>query len=229
MKNKSNPAGHIRFPDPRILPDDAEGLIYVGGNLEIETLVRAYRLGIYPWPLEPNYPLFWFCPEPRGILQFSDLHIPHSLEKVLRKHSYQITFNQNFQDVIDQCAIQKRQGQSGTWIIPEMVAAYKKFFAAGYAHSVEVWDGEKLVGGLYGVFVDGVFSGESMFHLLPNTSKIALVALVEKLKEKGLSWIDIQMTTPVTQQLGGKYISRTEFLNRLDQVHSLHPSHKLKF
>ena len=205
----------------------AEGLIFVGGNLEIETLVRAYTLGIYPWPLEENYPLLWFCPQPRGILKFSDLHIPHSLKKILKKSPYRISYNENFYAVVHACAAQKRLGQEGTWIIPEMIQAYIRFHEAGYAHSVEVWDGNDLIGGLYGVFVDGVFSGESMFHTKPNTSKIALVSLVNKLKEKGLSCIYIQMTTPVTQALGGKYISRTDFLNKLDQVHSLHPVHKL--
>lgn len=217
----------VQFPHPRILPEDSDGLIYVGGNLEIETLVKAYHAGIYPWPLEPSYPLFWFCPEPRGILEFKDLHIPRSLKKSLQNDGWRITFNQDFRSVIEACAEQPRPGQEGTWIIPAMVPAYIRFHEAGYAHSVEVWQGEELVGGLYGVYVDGVFSGESMFHRVPNASKVALVSLAQRLEEKRLGWMDIQMVTPVTQLLGGKYISRTEFLNRLDAVHSLHPSHKL--
>ncbi len=218
----------IQFPDPRLLQNGSEGLIFVGGNLEIETLVKAYRSRIYPWPYDPTYPILWFCPEPRGILDFADFHIPKSLQKFIAKKQYTLTVNKAFTRVIEECAKQKRPNQDGTWIIPQMLAAYTKFHEAGYAHSVECWDGDRLVGGLYGVFVDGLFSGESMFYLEPNTSKICFVKLVELLKKHGSLWMDIQMTTPVTELLGGKYITRADFLKRLDVLHTKNPEHKIK-
>ena len=222
-------AGPIHFPDPWILPEESDGLIYVGGNLEIETLMNAYRKGIFPWPLEEQYPLFWFCPEPRGILEFSSLHIPKSLEKIRRKGIYQFSTNQAFARVMKACADQKRPGQEGTWIIPEMFSAYQKFHEAGYAHSIECWRGTELVGGLYGVYIDGVFSGESMFHREPNTSKLCLWEMARRLQAKGIEWMDIQMLTPVTEQLGGSYVSRKEFLEMLKKEHAKKAPHKLLF
>lgn len=219
--------GPVNFPDPWILPDDSDGLIYIGGNLSVETLAKAYTLGIFPWPLEEHYPLFWFCPQPRGILEFESLHIPHSLEKLRKKGIYRFSFNKAFSRVMEECARQKRPGQEGTWIIPEMFPAYRKFHEEGFAHSIECWRGEELVGGLYGVYVNGVFSGESMFHREPNTSKLCLVEMALKLKSLGLRWMDIQMLTPVTEHLGGRYISRKEFLARLRETHAKLPPLKL--
>jgi len=219
----------IHFPNPRILPEDSDGLIYIGGNLETETLVRAYRSGIFPWPLDSHYPLFWFCPEPRGILDFSDLHIPKSLQRVRNKGAYHFTFNKAFARVVQACADQPRPGQDGTWIIPELVPAYVRFHEAGYAHSIECWRDQELVGGLYGVFVDGVFSGESMFYREPNTSKLCVIEMALALKAQGLAWMDIQMVTPVTASLGGRYLTRNEFLDRLDTVHATNPQAKLTF
>jgi leucyl/phenylalanyl-tRNA--protein transferase len=212
--------GNVKFPDPWLLPEESDGLIYIGGNLAVETLILAYSQGIFPWPLEEAYPLFWFCPEPRGVLDFDDLHVPKSLAKLLRKNEFRVTFNQAFPRVIEECAKQPRPGQEGTWIVPAILPAYEAFHREGYAHSVEVWRGDALVGGLYGVSVQGVFSGESMFHLEPNTSKLALLAMAEKLRELGLKWMDIQMLTPVTELLGGHYISRRDFLVRLRAEHA---------
>lgn len=219
----------IQFPNPRILPDDSDGLIYIGGNLEVETLKKAYRMGIFPWPLDSQYPLFWFCPEPRGILEFKDLHISKSLKKLLNKNIYRFSFNQAFDRVIQACADQPRPGQDGTWIIPELLPAYSRLHAAGYAHSIECWRGNNLVGGLYGVFIDGVFSGESMFHLEANTSKLCLVKMIETLAARGLEWMDIQMVTPVTESLGGKYLRRKEFLDLLEKTHFSCATEKLLF
>ena len=220
--------GQVKFPDPWILPEESDGLIYIGGNLEPETLVQAYSAGIFPWPLEESYPLFWFCPEPRGVLDFNDLHIPRSLERLRRRGPYRFTFNQSFERVITECAKQPRPGQEGTWIVPTLIPAYLRFHQEGHAHSIEVWRDDQLVGGLYGVFVKGVFSGESMFHTESNTSKLALVEMVAKLKSLGLQWMDIQMLTPVTELLGGHYISRRDFLLRLRQEHHKKPPLKLK-
>jgi leucyl/phenylalanyl-tRNA--protein transferase len=219
---------NVKFPDPWLLPEESDGLIYIGGNLQVETLVQAYSAGIFPWPLEEIYPLFWFCPEPRGVLDFNDLHIPKSLEKLRKKNSYRFTFNQAFRQVMEECAKQPRPGQEGTWIIPQMHPAYEEFHKKGYAHSIECWQGDQLVGGLYGVYVKGVFSGESMFHLVPNASKLCLVEIALKLKSMGLKWMDIQMLTPVTQALGGHYISRRDFLLRLREEHKRNPLEKIE-
>jgi leucyl/phenylalanyl-tRNA--protein transferase len=227
--------GQVKFPDPWLLPEESDGLIYIGGNLGVETLVQAYSAGIFPWPLEEIYPLFWFCPEPRGVIDFNDLHIPKSLARLRRKQLYRCTFNKAFSRVMEECAKQPRPGQEGTWIVPSLLPAYEDFHRAGYAHSIEVWKvdpkghegNEELVGGLYGVYVKGVFSGESMFHKEPNTSKIALVEMALKLRSLGLQWMDIQMLTPVTELLGGHYISRRDFLLRLREEHRKSPPMKL--
>ena len=224
---KPIPTGQVKFPDPWLLPEESDGLIYIGGNLSTETLVQAYSKGIFPWPLEEIYPLFWFCPEPRGVLDFNDLHLPRSLTKLRKKSPYRFTFNHAFTRVMEECALQPRPGQEGTWIVPSLLPAYEAFHREGYAHSVEVWRGEELVGGLYGVYVKGVFSGESMFHKEPNVSKLALVEMALKLKSLGLHWMDIQMLTPVTEALGGHYISRRDFLQRLKEEHRKSPPLKI--
>ena len=161
--------------------------------------------------------MLWFSPEKRGVIDFSDLHVSRSLEKEQKRQEYTFTLDKNFEQVIEACQSQPRKNQQGTWIVPELKNAYVKFHEAGYAHSVECWRGGDLVGGIYGVFVEGVFSGESMFHELPNVSKLAFLFLVKHLQSRGLDWMDIQMITPVTENLGGKYISREEFLQRIEK------------
>ena len=225
---KPIPTNNVHFPDPWILSEESDGLLYIGGNLDPDTLLRAYGAGIFPWPLEEEYPLFWFCPQPRGVLDFDRLHIPKSVEKIRKKYIYSFTFNKAFTQVVEACAKQPRPGQNGTWIVPNMLPSYEKFHKLGYAHSIECWQGDRLVGGLYGVCVKGVFSGESMFHLEANTSKLCLVEMALKLKSLGLQWMDIQMLTPVTEALGGTYISRKEFLVRLQQVHAKQPPEKIQ-
>lgn len=227
MNTRRPTTSTVNFPDPWILPEESDGLIYIGGNLETETLVKAYSAGIFPWPLEEAYPLFWFCPAPRGVLDFDRLHVPRSLEKLRRRQTYTFTFNQAFDRVIEECAQQPRPGQDGTWIIPSLVPAYCRFHREGFAHSIECWREGELVGGLYGVYVRGVFSGESMFHREPNTSKLCLVEMAQKLASLGLRWMDIQMLTPVTEHLGGHYLSRREFLTRLREAHQRKPPLKL--
>ena len=226
---KKNPV-KIQFPNPRLTKPSTEGLIAIGGDLEVDTLKEAYQLGIYPWPLDARHPLLWFCPDERGIVDFSNIHIPQQLKKVERKSGFHFTFNKAFKEVIDACAEQKRPNQEGTWILPEMIAAYIRFHEAGYAHSIECWNKEnQLVGGLYGVFVDGLFSGESMFYREDNASKMCFLKMAKALESFGCAWMDIQMITPVTEQLGGKYISRSAFLDRLDALHAKGPSHKINF
>lgn len=211
----------IVFPPVETASDD--GLVAVGGDLEIDTLLEAYHRGIFPWPLSTyplnvNLPNTWFSPDPRGMLNFKDLHVSKSFIKFLKKTPYQVTFNQAFEEVIHHCAKMPRKDQPGTWITPDIIQAYTNFFHAGYAYSVEVWDEEKLVGGLYGVIIGDFVSGESMFTIKDNASKQGFYALLVHLKDKGISWVDTQMVTPVVQQFGGKYVSRTAFLKKLEKV-----------
>jgi len=162
--------------------------------------------------------MLWFCPDPRGVLDFAELHIPQSLKKWAKKNpNLEFTRNQAFVEVIEACARQPRPGQEGTWILPEVLQGYKELFKAGYVRSLEAWQDGALVGGIYGVDVNGLFSAESMFFRRPNVSKMCLWKMIEILQSEGRTWIDIQMVTPVSEQFGGKYISRADFLRRLGQ------------
>ncbi|OQW49320.1 MAG: leucyl/phenylalanyl-tRNA--protein transferase [Proteobacteria bacterium SG_bin7] len=199
----------IDFPDPENA--DETGLVAVGGDLEVETLISAYTKGIFPWP-HPGYPLLWFSPKERGIIKFENLHISTSLKKFLKKTDYKITFNKAFAEVMEGCASVPRPGQNGTWVTREMKKAYLKFHQKGYAHSVECWDEKDLVGGLYGVWVGGAFVGESMFFKKDNASKMCLVSLIEFLRSQGHQWMDVQMVTSVVERLGGEYVSQKKFL-----------------
>ncbi|HUP57334.1 MAG TPA: leucyl/phenylalanyl-tRNA--protein transferase [Bdellovibrionota bacterium] len=203
-----------RFPDPR---KASEGVVAVGGDLHPDSLRLAYRSGIFPWPHE-DYPLLWFSPDPRAILDFADLHVPRSLAKAKRRaqdSGCRFTLDQAFAEVIELCGQVPRAGQSGTWITPEMKEAYVRLHRLGHAHSVELWREDLLIGGIYGVDAGGAFAGESMFHVEPNASKLALLHLVEHLRERGLDWLDIQMLTPHMEALGAKEIPRDRFLERL--------------
>ena len=191
-----------------------DGIVALGGNLQPETLLLAYRQGIFPWP-QDNLPLIWSCPAERAILQFRNLHVPRSLAKARATTNLRFTIDQAFEDVIRTCADIRRPDQGGTWIIPRMIAAYVTLNRMGIAHSVEAWEGDELVGGLYGVDVDGVFAGESMFHRRSNASKLALLYLVDHLAANGAEWIDIQTMTPHFETLGAECIPRDEFLERL--------------
>lgn len=203
----------MRFPDPSQNFD--QGLIAVGGDLSVATLVEAYSLGIFPWPQE-GYPMLWFCPDQRGVLDFSNYCMPQRFQRSLKKISgIEVTSNENFPAVIRACAEQKRKGQTGTWIHPEIIDAYIQLFKAGYARSWEVWENNKLVGGGYGVMVRGIFSGESLFHHKTDMSKIALKRMVEDLTLEGLSWMDTQMVTPLLASFGAVEISKHEYLKRL--------------
>jgi leucyl/phenylalanyl-tRNA---protein transferase len=210
----------IRFPDPRRTVAYG-GIVVIGGSLNTANLLSAYRRGIFPWPID-DWPLTWFCPEERAILEFKDLHVPRSLEKIRKRAPFRLTIDQNFRAVIEACAEAKRTGEDGTWITPEMIRAYCELHRSGHAHSVEAWEGDRLVGGLYGVDAGGAFAGESMFFLRPNASKLALLRLVEHLAARGLDWIDIQVMTPHMEALGAKLVSRDEFLERLAGTCALH-------
>ncbi|MGZ3689329.1 MAG: leucyl/phenylalanyl-tRNA--protein transferase [Bdellovibrionota bacterium] len=203
------------FPDPRQTTE--EGILALGGDLEPETLLLAYRQGIFPWPIE-GYPLAWFCPPKRAVLELERLHIPRSLAKVAKKTPFRFTIDQAFDEVIAACAEASRPGQPGTWITPEMLDAYRVLHRLGRAHSVEAWEDQELVGGIYGVDAGGAFAGESMFFRKPYASKLALLHLLEHLRARGLEWIDIQMLTPHMEALGAREISRDAFLRKLSQT-----------
>lgn len=200
-----------KFPDPReALP---EGLVHVGGDLEPRTLLRAYRSGIFPWPIE-GWPLTWFCPEERAILFFDALHVPRRLARWMKQHPFRLTIDRDFTGVVRACSEVPRRDE-GTWITPEMIEAYGRLHEMGHAHSVEAWEGDRLVGGLYGVEVDGLFAGESMFHRVPNASKVVLVHLVDHLRSRGLKWIDVQVISPHLETFGVRAIPRDAFLDLL--------------
>lgn len=215
MKMRSS----VEFPDAR--QTLAEGIIAVGGKLDIGTLYTAYSKGIFPWP-QPGLPMLWFSPDQRGIIDFKDFHVPESLKR-FRKRNPQIEFtiNSDFTQVIEECAKQPRPGQDGTWIMSAMKKAYVDFFKEGYCLCVEVRENNIMIGGIYGVLVRGVFSGESMFFKKPNASKLALWKLVDILKEQGHEWMDVQMVTPVIGSMGGKYVDRDTYSTMLEVRHTL--------
>ena len=216
----------FRFPDLQGVPPEntPEGMVALGGDLSPENLMEAYRHGIFPWPVtlpdgtatgEGKVPLTWFSPAPRAILDFTKIHVPRSLQKARKRSTWRFSNDEDFEGVIRGCEKTPRPGQDGTWITPSMSKAYCELHRAGYAHSFEVWDDEELVGGIYGVEVDGAFGGESMFHRRPNASKLALLALIDYLQSRGLDWMDIQMLTPHLTALGAAEISRDDFLEKL--------------
>jgi len=204
------------FPDVESANED--GLLAIGGDLSIITLTEAYTRGIFPWPVSDEYPLTWFAPNPRGILEFKDFHISKSFQKFIQKTQFTIHFNKDFEKIIHQCSVVKRKHESGTWINQEIIDAYIQMHQQGLAYCVGTYNKDKLVGGLYGVCIGEIISGESMFHLEDNASKYALYALVEQLSTLGLKWIDTQMVTPLLKSFGGKNISRKVFMKKLEQL-----------
>lgn len=203
------------FPDPRTT-EILEDVIAVGGILDAPNLKLSYSMGIFPWPHE-GYPMLWFCPEERGILEFHELYINRSLDKWIRKNepNITVTVNKDFSQVMRECQAQVRQGQKGTWITPEIIEAYTQLHKNGHAISVECWEDGEMISGIYGVKSENYFSCESMFFKKSNASKYAFIKLVDHLETLGLDWMDLQMVTDVCESLGGKYISREEFLERI--------------
>jgi leucyl/phenylalanyl-tRNA---protein transferase len=198
-------------------PADELGLVALDYNLSPDRLISAYRHGIFPWPDSSAFsPIPWVSPPRRAILEFAALHVPRNLRKAQRKlASLRFTIDEAFEQVITACAAAPRYGQRGTWITPAMIAAYIAVHQLGHAHSVEAWDGETLVGGLYGVTAAGVFTGESMFHRIDDVSKLCVLHLIEQLRPRGATWLDIQQLTPHFALLGAREIPRAEFLERL--------------
>jgi len=205
----------VAFPDPRHA--NPEGIVAAGGDLHPQSLLLAYRQGIFPWPVE-GLPLLWFCPAQRGVLLFADLHIPRSLARARRQTTLHCSIDAAFPSVIRACAASPRPQQDGTWITAEIIAAYTRLHRLGVAHSAEAWSGTRLVGGVYGVAIDGAFAAESMFYREPNASKLALLHLIDHLHSRGLDWLDIQMLTPHLARLGATAIPRDTFLARLQHT-----------
>ena len=201
------------FPDPRAALNfgSLNGFVALGGDLSVPRLLLAYRSGIFPWSVNP---VTWWSPDPRGILELDQFHVSRSLARTLRKRVFRVTMNQAFRAVIQACAA-SGPGRGTSWITPEFVEAYVRLHESGHAHSVECWIGDQLVGGVYGVQAGGFFAGESMFHRVTDASKVALFALVERLRNHGFTLFDVQMVTPHTSQLGACSIPRDVFLDRL--------------
>lgn len=201
----------LAFPHPRLADED--GLLAIGGDLSEERLLLAYQNGIFPW-YDEDTPILWYSPHERFVIPKGKLKISKSMRQVLRSKRFKVTYNQAFEQVIDQCARIAREGQQGTWILPEMKAAYISLHKHGYAHSVEVWEQGQLMGGLYGIKVGNVFGGESMFSKVSNASKVALISLAE---DFGISMIDCQVHSAHLESMGACLIPQEEFLAIIQQ------------
>ncbi len=202
----------ISFPSPLLA--SAEGLLAVGGDLSEERLLLAYQLGIFPW-YSSGEPILWWSPDPRLVLFPSELHISRSLRKTIKKNLFHLTIDQAFHQVMAECAAPRKGKASGTWIVPEMMMAYNRLHLSGFAHSVEAWSDNELVGGLYGVAIGRTFFGESMFSRVPNVSKVVLVTFVEYLKRRSFDMIDCQVRNEHLRQFGAQEIPRTRFMDLL--------------
>lgn len=208
---------NIWFPKPSDAL--ADGLLAIGGDLRPERLILAYRSGIFPWYNEDDPPLWW-SPDPRFVLYTDKLRVSNSMKAILRKGVFQYRFNTAFRQVIEGCASVRRNYGTGTWISPEMMAAYTKLHEMGFACSAEVWQDGQLAGGLYGVRIRKIFFGESMFSHISNASKAAFIHLVRDLQAEGVKLIDCQVPTPHLGSLGAQPISREAFLMALrDAIH----------
>ncbi|MAZ72820.1 MAG: leucyl/phenylalanyl-tRNA--protein transferase [Flavobacteriaceae bacterium] len=202
---------------PPVFEASMDGLLAVGGDLSEERLLLAYRSGIFPW-YEAGQPILWWSPDPRMVLFVEDFKVSKSLRKIIQKNIFKVTFNQDFEAVINHCARIKRDGQQGTWITKEMLNAYLQLHKNGHAVSFEVWQDGHLVGGGYGVNLPQykVFCGESMFSLVSNASKVGFYNLVEKYKTNNYTVIDCQVYTPHLESLGAQEIPRKQFIKHLN-------------
>lgn len=199
---------------PPVATANQFGMVAIGGDLAVNRLILAYKSGIFPW-YSDDEPIIWYSLNLRMVLFLKEFKMPKSLKSLLKKEIYTVTFNQNFEDVIQHCKTIERTDQPNTWITDAMKNAYIEFHKAGYAKSVEVWKGDELVGGLYGVDLGNIFCGESMFSKESNASKIGLVYLVQKLKSENYQFIDCQMYTDYLASFGAREIPRNEFINYL--------------
>lgn len=215
-------AGSGDFPPLELALAEPNGLLCAGGDLSPQRIVQAYRNGIFPW-YSRGEPILWWSPDPRMVLIPSELRLSRSLRKTLRKGNYRIELDSHFPAVIRACAKAPRNGQNGTWITAEMQDAYRKLHELGFAHSVETWVDDTLVGGLYGLAIGKMFYGESMFSHATDASKIALAHLTRFLDTQGYGLIDCQMNTPHLASLGAREIPRSDFIARLRALTAIPP------
>lgn len=202
------PKSPLSFPDPEGADD--EGLLAIGGDLSVQRLLFAYECGIFPW-YDEGVPPLWWSPNPRTVIERGGVHVSRSLRRVLRRGEFDVTWNRSFERVMRECG--KRE--AGTWILPEMIDAYVSLHELGHAHSIEVWKGGELVGGLYGVQRGGLFAAESMFHRVTDASKVALVYAASSLFHAGVELFDVQLTTSHLVSMGAVEIPRREYLLRV--------------
>jgi leucyl/phenylalanyl-tRNA--protein transferase len=200
---------------PPVSHADSDGILAIGGDLSPERLRLAYNSGIFPW-FNEGEPIIWWSPNPRMVLFLGELIVSKSMRNILNRNIFRVTFNQNFRDVISNCRQVKRDGQTGTWITNEMIEAYCKLNELGMAKSVEVWQNDQLVGGLYGIDLGHIFCGESMFSLVSNASKVAFIALVNQLKKDNYRLLDCQVYNEHLESLGCKEIERKDFMTILN-------------
>ena len=201
------------FPPVETALEDPDGLLCAGGDLSPQRLIEAYRRGIFPW-FSAGQPILWWSPDPRTVIYPAELHVSRSLARTLRRGRLAITVDQSFAAVMDGCADPRRRPE-GTWITPGMRAAYLRLHELGYAHSIETWEGNRLVGGIYGVALGRAFFGESMFSAVPDASKVAICGLSHTLLERNYHFIDCQVASAHLSSLGARSLSRREFLQRL--------------
>ncbi|MBR5326189.1 MAG: leucyl/phenylalanyl-tRNA--protein transferase [Prevotella sp.] len=199
------------FPDPHLGEED--GLVAVGGDLSVDRLLLAYSNGFFPWYSFRDENRLWFCPLQRFVIFPNEIHISHSMQQLIHQNRYKLTMNKDFDGVIRGCSTaQNRDEEEGAWLGPDIIKAYTELHCQGFAASVEVWDGQRLVGGLYGVNLGRAFFGESMFSLVPNASKLALIHLARTLDTRGGTIIDCQFETPHLRSMGGRHISYEEYI-----------------
>jgi leucyl/phenylalanyl-tRNA---protein transferase len=213
---------HCAFPPLESALSEPNGLIAIGGDLTATRLLSAYKQGIFPWfnhdPLNLGEPIMWWSPNPRMVLFPDELKISNSLKKTLKKQLFEIRFNTSFKAVITACSSAYRDGQAGTWISPDMIAAYTELHRLGHAICMESWLDGKLVGGCYGIKIGRMFYGESMFHCVTDASKVAFVHLVNYLQDQQVELIDCQMRTPLLASFGGREINREVFMQNLQKL-----------
>jgi leucyl/phenylalanyl-tRNA---protein transferase len=213
---------------PPIESSDSTGLLAIGGDLEIPSLLLAYSQGIFPWPINDEIPLAWFAPDPRGVLKVDQLHVPRSMKRAIRKgeeSGWHIKINQDFHQIISECANPANRNEAdGHWLTDNMVTAYTELHHQKLAYCLGAYsDKDELIGGIYGVWMGKFVSGESMFHHCTNASKYCLISLINLLKQHGIEWLDTQMLTEVVASLGGQEISRTTFMRLLAPTFSAQP------
>lgn len=207
------PEKNFNFPDPNLA--DEEGILAIGGNLEEDTLIKAYSNSLFPW-FEPDSPIIWWTPNPRFVLFPENIRIQKSMRSIFNSKKFEFRYNTCFEEVLKQCASVPRKDQDGTWIDNRIEQAFKKLHSNGWCHSIEVWKNNELIGGLYGIIIGTIFFGESMFSKEANASKAALIHLCNNHKELGIKLIDCQVHTEHLEFLGANFMDRIEFLRILE-------------